>query len=110
MQFHQLTIGRNVGDKVDAIAADTIVKKFSELVELYGCLSFSAFQGVGYWNGQKESIVRLEVFGLQDSQVKSVAAWLAYELQQDAVMLLSVNSRPKFIGASERLCEVSHVA
>jgi len=98
MQYHYLTLGRNVGDTVDAITVESAIQFVdSELNTQYGIDSFSVYEGCGYWCGSRENTIRFEVFGLTDGQVKQLAASLAKEFNQDAVMLLSVNSRPKFI-------------
>ncbi|UQS95057.1 nitrogen regulatory protein P-II [Pseudanabaena phage Pam2] len=98
MQYHYLTLGRNVGgDTVDAISVSEAVDYVALCLKNLGCNSFSVFEGKGYWNGTPENIIRFEVFGISDSQAKNLAKWLAKQFNQENVMLLSVNSRPKFI-------------
>lgn len=98
MQYHVLTIGRNIGNAVDAIPVESAIQFVnSELNGQYGIDSFSVYEGCGYWCGARENIVRFEIFGLSDGNAKQLAATLAKEFNQEAVMLLSVNSRPKFI-------------
>jgi hypothetical protein len=98
MQYHALTLGRNVGDAVDAIPVETAIKFVdSELNSQYGVDSFSVYQGCGYWCGIRENTVRFEVYGLSDCNAKQLAATIAKQFNQEAVMLLSINSRPKFI-------------
>ena len=97
MQFHQLTLGRTVGNAVDAVNVERAVDYFALCLKTLNCNSFSVYEGKGYWNGIPENTIRFEVFGISDSQAKELAAKLARKYSQDAVMLLSVNSRPKFI-------------
>jgi hypothetical protein len=97
MQTHQLTLGRNIWRNVDAVSVESAIKTISHFLEKYECYSFSVFEGKGYWQGIPENILRFEVFGITDSQAKELAARLAREYTQEAVMLLSINSRPKFI-------------
>ena len=98
MQYHTFTLGRNIGDAVDAIPVESAIKFVdSELNSQYGIDCFSVYEGVGYWCGSRENTVRFEVFGLSDSNARQLAATLARQFNQEAVMLLSINSRPKFI-------------
>lgn len=97
MQYHALTIGRNIGGTVDAIDVTRAVDYFALCLKTLNCNSFSVYQGQGYWRGMPENTLRFEVFGITDSQARELARWLAKKFQQEAVMLLSVNSRPKFI-------------
>jgi hypothetical protein len=98
MQYHAFTLGRNIGDVADTIPVETAVKFIdSELNSQYGIDCFSVYEGCGYWCGSRENTVRFEVFGLSDSNAKQLAATIAKQFSQDAVMLLSINSRPKFI-------------
>jgi membrane protease subunit (stomatin/prohibitin family) len=97
MQTHQVTLGRNVGDTVDAIDVTRAVDYFALCLKTLDCNSFSVYEGKGYWQGIPENTIRFEVFGITDSQAKHLAGWLAKQFHQEAVMLLSVNSRPKFI-------------
>lgn len=97
MQTHQLTVGRNIGSQVDAVDVDKATNYVALCLKNLGCNSFSVFEGKGYWNGTPENIIRFEVFGISDSQAKNLAKWLAKQFNQEAVMLLSINSRPKFI-------------
>lgn len=97
MQYQTLTLGRNVGNVVDAIAVDEAVEYVTLYLKKLNCFSFSVFEGKGYWQGVSENIIRFEVFGLSDNQAKQLANSLAKEFSQDAVMLLSINARPKFI-------------
>jgi hypothetical protein len=98
MQYHAFTLGRNIGDAVDAISVESAIKFVdSELNAQYGIDSFSVYEGCGYWCGSRENTVRFEVFGLSDSNAKQLAATIAKQFSQEAVMLLSINSRPKFI-------------
>ena len=98
MQYHILTLGRDSRGVVDAISIDEAVETFSNILRTrYQLDAFSIFEGKGYWRGLPENIIRFEVFGLADSAAKNLAATLAKTFNQEAVMLLSVNSRPKFI-------------
>ncbi len=97
MQTHHLTLGRNIGTTVDAIDVNRAVDYFALCLKTLGCDSFSVYEGKGYWNGTPESTIRFEVFGITDAQAKHLAKWLANQFNQEAVMLLSINSRPKFI-------------
>lgn len=97
MQIHNLTLGRNIGRNVDAVDIQNAVETVANILEEFGCLSFSVFEGKGYWQGVPENILRFEVFGITDTQAKQLAARLARRYSQEAVMLTSINSRPKFI-------------
>jgi hypothetical protein len=97
MQTHFLTLGRNIGKEIDAVNVDVAVDYFALCLKTLDCNSFSVYEGKGYWNGMPENTIRFEVFGITDSQVKELARWLATTFKQEAVMLLSINSRPKFI-------------
>ena len=98
MQYHIFTLGRNVKNKVDAISTNDAIEFFDILLRNnYDIDCFSFYEGKGYWNGTPENTLRFEVFGLPDGSARQLAATLASEFNQEAVMLLSVNSRPKFI-------------
>ena len=97
MQYHILTLGRNVKDEIDKIPVESAVKFVDSELFRYGIDCFSIYEGKGYWQGKPENTIRFEVFGLSDGNAKQLAATLAREYTQEAVMLLSINSRPKFI-------------
>ena len=98
MQYHTFTLGRNIGDAVDAIPVESAIKFVdSELNAQYGIDCFSVYEGAGYWCGSRENTLRFEVFGMSDGNAKQLAATIAKNFNQEAVMLLSINSRPKFI-------------
>jgi len=102
MQYHALTLGRNIGDTVDAIPVESAVQFVdSELNAQYGIDCFSVYEGCGYWCGSRENTIRFEIFGLSDSNARQLAATIATRFNQEAVMLLSINSRPKFIKGDE---------
>jgi membrane protease subunit (stomatin/prohibitin family) len=97
MQFHQLTVGRNIGATVDAVDVNEAVEYVALYLKTLNCFSFSVFEGKGYWQSIPENIIRFEIFGITDSEAKNLARSLANQFNQEAVMLLSINSRLKFI-------------
>jgi hypothetical protein len=97
MQTHLLTLGRNIGKQVNAVDVERAIDYFVLCLKTLDCNSFSVYEGRGYWDGIPENTIRFEVFGITDSQALLLARWLATTFHQEAVMLLSVNSRPKFI-------------
>ena len=97
MQSHQLTLGRNIQRTIDAVNVESAIRTFYHFLQRYDCHCFSVYEGKGYWCGIPENTIKFEVFGITDYQAKELSARLAKEYSQDAVMLLSVNARPKFV-------------
>lgn len=87
----KLYIGSN--NKTGKLEEQKAIKIVSKQFE-----GFTAFKGLGYWQGKPERTLIVEIETAQEKQVKVLAQTLARELKQEAIGLARIGEMV-FIGA-----------
>lgn len=92
MKKHYLYIGSN--NTTHKLEKDTAINIISESFD-----GFSAYEIVGFWKGSKEKTLKVEIVSEEPEDVKIVKLCkrLKEELQQDSILLETVESNVAFI-------------
>ena len=89
--LNRLYIGSN--NKTKRLEYDKAIRITSKQFE-----GFTAFKGVGYWQGKKEKCVIIEIESENKNKVLSLIKNLAKDLNQSAIGLVKIG-KMDFIGA-----------
>jgi hypothetical protein len=82
----------NITNLLEVEKIETVCNRFFE--------GYTALEVIGYWKGNRERTLRIEVVcDLTPVELTRVAKELAKELQQDAVMLEITESNTAFVTA-----------
>lgn len=97
MQKLQLTIGHKVGS-VEVLDTPTVC---SAVTTTLGVSAFTAIPCFGMWEGQAESSTRIEIVTTDDDadRIESLVGILAWQLNQEAIMLERMNDTVEFTTA-----------
>ena len=74
--------------------------KAFKLLEAFGVGAFSAFEQMGYWNGQPEKSLVVDIIdfeGAFKATIATIARQIAIELEQDAVMVETLDTDAQLI-------------
>lgn len=93
MKKYFLYIGSNnqTHELESAKACEIIAKAFE---------GFSVYEIIGYWKGSQEKTLKVEIVSDEsgsDTKISKITKELAKELQQDAIMVESINSNIAFV-------------
>lgn len=94
MQKYYIYIGsNNETKKLEVSHSCQIISEYFD--------GFTAYEVIGYWKGQKEKTLKVEIVSDDmPAKVSKLCKQLAIELKQDAIMLEQVESNTAFIQAN----------
>jgi len=98
MQRIHLTIGHKIGS-VDALDTATVCDSVTTTL---GVRAFTAIPCYGMWEGVPESSTRIEIVTTDDDadRIVSLVSKLAWQLNQDAIMVERMNADARFIAST----------
>ena len=98
----ELTIGTAQGRNysgLDFFGPAEILEKTIESLTVWGVDAFTVFDCRGYWRGMPEDSFRFEIWLEDGTEIgDGLIRELAFEIQQDCIMVSRNNHPPKFIG------------